>query len=360
MKLLILTQKIDKNDDVLGFFHGWVAEFAKHCEKVTVIALGVGEYDLPENVHVLSLGKEQDNFQFSIFDFQIFKKLIYTVNFYKFIWQERHNYDNVFVHMNQIYVLMGWLLWKILGKKIGLWYAHGTVTPSLMLTEKLINYIFTSTESGFRINSKKKNVVGQGIDMNFLEKIKIEKENIFKIVSVGRFSVSKDIKTLILAAEILKNQNKNFKIQVLGGPLTEDDIAYFEEMKRLLKDKQLEDKIEFVGSVAYKNIPDYLNQSDISVNMGKTGSLDKVILEAMAIGLPTLTCNEAVLEVFGAYKRDLMYTKNDFKQLAERIDWLYNKQRQDRENIGKDLRRIVEKNHSLRNLITKILNIYGK
>jgi len=40
MKILILTQKIDKNDDILGFFHGWVAEFAQHCEKVTVIALG--------------------------------------------------------------------------------------------------------------------------------------------------------------------------------------------------------------------------------------------------------------------------------------------------------------------------------
>ena len=59
MKLLILTQKVDKNDDVLGFMHGWIAEFAKHCEKVTVIALGVGEFDLPRNVTVLSLGKDK-------------------------------------------------------------------------------------------------------------------------------------------------------------------------------------------------------------------------------------------------------------------------------------------------------------
>ena len=29
-KLLVITQKIDKYDDVLGFMHGWVTEFAKH------------------------------------------------------------------------------------------------------------------------------------------------------------------------------------------------------------------------------------------------------------------------------------------------------------------------------------------
>jgi len=74
MKLLIVTQKVDKNDDILGFFHGWIAEFAKHCEKITVIALGVGEYDLPRNVEVLSLGKEGGK-----------SRLKYILNFYKYM-----------------------------------------------------------------------------------------------------------------------------------------------------------------------------------------------------------------------------------------------------------------------------------
>ena len=58
MKLLIITQKVDINDDLLGFFHGWIAEFVRQCEQVTVICLQKGEYDLPRNVRVLSLGKE--------------------------------------------------------------------------------------------------------------------------------------------------------------------------------------------------------------------------------------------------------------------------------------------------------------
>ncbi len=64
MKLLIITQKVDMNDDVLGFMHGWVEEFSKNCEKVVVICLQKGEHDLTNNVKVLSLGKEHNNFQF--------------------------------------------------------------------------------------------------------------------------------------------------------------------------------------------------------------------------------------------------------------------------------------------------------
>ena len=114
MNLLILTQKVDKNDAILGFFHSWILEFAKNYEKVTVICLYEGEHNLPNNVKVLSLGKEKG-----------VSKITYLYNFYKFIFQERKNYDKVFVHMNQIYIILGGLFWKLSGKEIGLWYAHG-------------------------------------------------------------------------------------------------------------------------------------------------------------------------------------------------------------------------------------------
>ena len=129
-KLLIITQKVDKNDSVLGFFHGWILEFAKNYEELIVICLEKGEYDLPDNVKVLSLGKE-DNVS----------KFVYLIRFYKYILQNRKNYDNVFVHMNVEYVILGGLVWKILRKKIGLWYMHKSVTLKLRLAEKLVDII---------------------------------------------------------------------------------------------------------------------------------------------------------------------------------------------------------------------------
>ena len=265
--------------------------------------------------------------------------------------------------MNPEYVILGAPFWKLWRKKIGLWYAHGSITPFLKIAEVMTNYIFTSTKSGFRLKSEKKKVVGQGIDIN---KFKVERHKVkslqekFKIISVGRISRVKDYKTLILAAEILKKRDLNFQIQILGGSLTKDDEIYFENMKDLVKINRLEKNVEFLGSVSCDKIPDYLNLADVFVNMGKTGSLDKVILEAMASELPILTCNEAVLEILENYTGKLMYPKNDFQKLAEKIEGMYNLQKEKRQKIGKDLRKIVENNHSLKKLIIKILNIYRK
>jgi len=60
MKLLVVTQVVDTEDPVLGFFVRWVEELAKHVESVEVICLREGKHMLPVNVHVHSLGKEHE------------------------------------------------------------------------------------------------------------------------------------------------------------------------------------------------------------------------------------------------------------------------------------------------------------
>ena len=59
--LLIITQRVDDGDDLLGFFVDWLREFSKKFDKVFVITLTKSHYDLPSNIHVYSLGKERNN-----------------------------------------------------------------------------------------------------------------------------------------------------------------------------------------------------------------------------------------------------------------------------------------------------------
>jgi hypothetical protein len=47
MRLLIVTQAIDAEDPVLGFFVRWVEELAKKAEMVEVICLKEGNALLP-------------------------------------------------------------------------------------------------------------------------------------------------------------------------------------------------------------------------------------------------------------------------------------------------------------------------
>jgi hypothetical protein len=102
MKLLIYTQKIDKDDTVLGFFHDWVLKLSVFFENITVVCLEKGNFEFPEKVKVVSLGKERGG-----------TRLKYIINFYKLLIGLQGTYDSVFIHMNQEYVLLGGLYWKL-------------------------------------------------------------------------------------------------------------------------------------------------------------------------------------------------------------------------------------------------------
>ena len=348
MRLLIITQKVNENDDVLGFFIGWIREFAKHFEKVIIVCLKAGEYHLPSNVKVLSLGKERG-----------LGKISYLFNFYKYVIGERKNYDAAFVHMNPKYVLLGWPIWKILGKTISLWYAHGHVTPMLRIVDRLADIAFASTKEGYRLNSAKLKIVGQGIDTELFKPRMSNKGpgDELLIVSAGRITPSKDYETLIKATEVLKKDNANFQIAIAGQPATEKDFLYFEELKQMIKEKKMESTFWFIGPIANKNLPPFLQSADLFVNMGHTGSLDKAVLEAMACGLLLLTCNEAFGDVLGSYRDQLMYPKKDFQMLAGKIKYLIHLSEEEREKITRDLRETVVYHHNLKGLITKITSI---
>ncbi|MBX2866352.1 glycosyltransferase family 4 protein [Candidatus Kaiserbacteria bacterium] len=336
MKLFILTQAVDTNDPVLGFFHRWIEEFAKNVEQVTVICLKEGSHNLPENVKVLSLGKERG-----------VSRLGYIYNFYTYITRERGNYDVVFVHMNQIYVLLGGLLWRLWGKRASLWYAHGHVPFSLRVATLFAHAIVTSTESGFRIRTKKKHVVGQGIDIKKFAPSEKKDDHPYTIISVGRMSPVKDYETLIQAVASLPD----VRVLLVGGADTKEQEEYVKRLEKLVAEQGLSDRVSFVGSVPNHEVPRLLSESDLMVNTSHTGSLDKTMLEAMAMEVPVFTCNEAMREVLGEYQDMFLFPKKDVASLAEKI----RSYKDGDEDYGAQMRSIVAEHHTVEGLIKKIL-----
>ncbi len=346
MKLLIITQKVDINDDVLGFMHGWIKEFAKYCERLTVVCLHKGEYNLPENVKVLSLGKEDGE-----------SRLKYFFRFYKYIFREQKNYDNVFVHMNKEYVLLGGVLWKLMGKKIKLWYTHKCVSIYLRIAEKLVDTIFTASKESFRLGSKKLRIMGHGINTDIFKpgKNKTRKEK-FKILTVGRISPIKDVKTLVRAIAELKDQN--IELEIVGATSALEKGRYFKEVKDLVRKKGIVDKVNFVGSVPNRDILKYYQDADLVVNMAPTGGLDKVILEAMSCKIPVIVCNQTMKKYFGQYANRQIFEFGNHKQLAEKIKKIIELDQKELEDIKDGMREIVVKEHNLQNLIKNILIMY--
>lgn len=347
MKLLILTQKVDADDDLLGFMHDWLLEFAKQCRQLTVICLEKGAVNLPANVKVLSLGKESGRSRWK-----------YIFNFYRYIWQERNNYDRVLAHMNPVYVILGGLIWRTLNKKIALWYVHKKVYFSLKLAEKLADIIFTASPESFRLPSAKLKIVGHGIALSkFNKPAAVKNTTDFKIVYVGRISGIKNQKLLVEAMDILVNKNniKNIKVDLVGGTVYEKDRAYQAKLTDLIKEYRLERYVKFVGSVPNKDIAGIYAKADLSVNLCPTGGVDKAVLESIAAGLPVIVLNKTFAGLLNDYKEFLILPDERATDLEQRIRRLLQLPQSEREIMVRNLKAKTEENYSLVGLVNRII-----
>lgn len=338
MRLLIITQVVDINHPILGFFHRWIVEFAKHVEELHVIALQVGEYSLPENVTVHSLGKEDG-----------VSKIEYIKRFYSYIWNYRNEYDSVFVHMNQEYVLLAGLFWKLLKKNIYLWYTHKHVGFRLRAAEFFVKNIFSASEESFRLKTKKLLVFGHGIDSSQFEKIKparIERE--LRLLTIGRISPVKQYEVLIESVKDLCKRSIKVTLSIIGGVSGEHEKTYLHKLKNEAEGLP----VVFHGNVPHSQIGLFLEHADIFLNASKTGSLDKAVLEAMAAGVVPVVSNEGLASTLCSVDKRLYVQENSF---AERVEELSKLSSQDWLNMQKEAKRFVFEKHNLTSLIRRII-----
>ncbi len=269
MRILIVTQIVDSEDSYLGFFVRWIKEFAKHVESLEVICLKEGKYELPENVHVHSLGKEKG-----------VSRVKYVFNFYRYIWGLRHEYDAVFVHMNPEYVVLGGIIWKSLGKKTALWYMHKSVNLALRLAELLADVIFTASKESFRLKSSKVRVMGHGIDTDFFSPDPSVQRGDWAL-SVGRLMKSKRHD---LAIQRAVEEGRALRIAGEGPERTRLEALA----------QKLHAAVQFLGALTQVQLRDEYRTAAQFIHTSETGSLDKVVLEAIACGLPIVTNDPAL------------------------------------------------------------------
>lgn len=285
MKLLIVTQKVNVDDPILGFFHRWIIEFAKHYEKITVICLEKGEYDLPGNVKVLSLGKEQGK-----------SKIKYLINFYKYIWQERKNYDAVFVHMNQEYALLAGLWWRLIGKRVFMWRNHHAGSWLTDVAAFFCTKVFCTSKYSYTAKYKKTILMPVGIDTATFKIDPNIKKIPNSILFLARMSPAKKPHILIEALKLLKDKGADFTASFYGDPAS-SDVGYYENLKKMVVDFDLSEQVYFYPGVPNRETVSIYNQHQIFVNLSSSGMYDKTIFEAMSCGCTILVSNENLFNV---------------------------------------------------------------
>jgi len=355
LRLLLFNLAVDADDAALGFVVEWVKMLAERCEYVDVITMRAGDYDLPENVRVFSVGKEHG-----------VGEARRALAFYRILWRllQERAYDVCFAHMMPLFAIMGAPLLKLNHIPITLWYVHKSVTLKLRLAEMLVDQVVTASPESFRLDSDKVKVLGHGVNTDVFTPAAPSDDGRFVIVSVGRIARSKRLEHLIAAAGTLAGTGLRDHMRVrIVGEAEPDQADYAEWLQELVEQHGLSDIVEFTGGMRHEDIAEVYRGADVMVNFSNTGSIDKAVLEAMSCAIPVLTSNEAFEPILRRWKDTLLVSVDDEDEfpglsVGSQLAMLANWTASQRIALGWELRGIVVEGHSLTGLMDRLVALF--
>ena len=140
-----------------------------------------------------------------------------------------------------------------------------------------------------------------------------------KILFFGRISPIKDIETLIKATYLLKDNN--FTLEIVGP----NEGNYLNKLRDLVKEKNLEDKINFLGEVDSDDLDQKISIIDsakIFVLPSKSEGMPQALMEAMSRGKIVISSNNPGSKgLIQDGKNGFLFNIGDEKELAEKIDF---------------------------------------
>ena len=351
MNLLVFNIRTDAEHPTQGVTTRWLNELAKHFDHIFVITMHKGRLDLHDNIDVYSVGGEVGN-----------SRIRKAVNFYKLLFRilRRNDIHGCFTHMAVLFALLGGPIFVVKRIPMVTWYAHSVINPVMIGAYLLSSKVITASQDSFRIKSRKVNITGHGIDTNHYSKEKMNSNNTFLIGSVGRISRIKNYELLLHSLKLLINDGiDSFTVKLYGNIQTRDDEVYKSNLENLLKRLDLADKVDFPGPLTNKQVPEVMSSFDVFVNMLSKGGVGKAVLEAMSTKVPTLICTPAFNPYLTEEDRKLLvFRPNNPVSLKQKLKGIMKVPEEKRIELGKRLREMVIKEHSLNHLALDIKDTF--
>ncbi|MDC2966874.1 glycosyltransferase family 4 protein [Acidimicrobiaceae bacterium] len=146
----------------------------------------------------------------------------------------------------------------------------------------------------YKVGENKIKKITPGVDKEiFSPNPSVKKENIF--LSIGRIQEQKgQLQTLEFLNNFRKIKN-DFKCIFIGGPSGKYGEEYLLELKRTVKDFNLEKHVEFLDNLPQTKIIELLNKSKLLIHTSQFETFGLVAIEANTMGVPVLTINNGSL-----------------------------------------------------------------
>lgn len=282
-----------------------------------------GQFELPQNVTVYSLGKEIKK-----------SRLSYLINFYRYLGIIYGSYDAVFVHMNQEYVLLAGFYWMIKKIPVYLWRNHRRGGILTTIAVYLSTKVFCTSKDSFTARFKKTRIMPVGVDTELFKPVDGVIRKKYSVCMIGRISPVKQIGLGLEAVRILVEEGVQISLSVIGPKTNEE---YFRYLKNYVEVNNLSNFVSFSAELPPEKLPEIYSSYEICLNLTQSGSFDKTIVEAAACGAIPLVSNQSL--------KDLLpkkcVTSSRSEEIAKSLEKLLNAHEQ--LELQKDLRLFVER-----------------
>ena len=337
----------------------WINYFADQGHKVIWISLVPATFTIPNNIEYYEF---TNGILYSICKL---RKLITNLN-----------PDIVHIHYLGYYALLGLFsgakcivstAWgsDIIFKKKS--FFKKQIVSRILKKSKFITcdaYFMRDELKKFGISEEKIHIINFGIDTKkFFKKEKrdiklLEKFNVsgqITIISLRNFEPVYDIKTIIYAAKTVLNEISSVRFILVGKGSLEN------ELKRLVKDLEIENFVNFTGFIDNQLLPSLISSSDIYVSTSLSDAgIAASTAEAMSCEVPVVISDSAENDKWIDNENNgFLFETQNHEQLAKILINLIKNQSL-REKIGKEGRRSIVDKNDYKNEMNKMNDLYLK
>jgi glycosyltransferase involved in cell wall biosynthesis len=263
----------------------------------------------------------------------------------------------LFAHMCPIYLNAGAAVVRARGGRTMLWFAHPSVTPTLVLAERLADAILTTLPESYPRASAKVQVIGQAVDVRRFVPPPGPVARPCRLLALGRTAPVKGYVTVVRGVAAARARGTDVSITIAGPSSTEAERVHRQELQRLIDDLGLAGVAVLEEGMPHDSVAGRLAQATALVNATSRGSADKAVFEAMACGRPVLFSNPALDALLQDAGLDLRFEEGDADSLGARLAALAGAPDERLQATGDQLRARVERGHSLDHWADSVVTI---
>ncbi len=355
MRIVFVTQVVDADHPALAQTIDMVHALAQRCDEVVVLCDRVGRHELPPNVRLRTFGARSRVLRGIAFERALIGEVV----------RRRPRPDAVLAHMVPVFLTLAAPLCKARGIPLGLWYTHWHAGRALRTATALADVVLSVDRRSFPLETPKARGIGHAIDVaRFALPVEPKPDGgPLRLLALGRVTPWKGYMTMLQGLELAYGRGLEAALEIRGPALTDLERAHLVELEqRIAASPALKERVRLQPAVPRDRIPALLACTDVllSATQPERGeTLDKVVYEAAAAGVPVLSSNAALDDFLEGLPIRLRFAREDAEDLASALVEVDRAGPGVRAAAGLELRRRVVEGHSVGSWADAVLRELG-